>query len=110
MVQILIHIISYFMAIIMSLFPAKPPVETGPTTIDINGVTYKNCFMPDYGPEPKYKFKISAEGIEPFYVASDGRDGAVEGAAVVVVEQCARVRRAVAVIRRTLQPLRVQDE
>lgn len=73
MIQILIHIISYFMAIIMSLFPAKTPIETGPTVIDINGVTYKNCFMPDYGPTPKYASKLSAEGIKPFYVASDGK-------------------------------------
>ena len=38
MIQILIHIISYIMALIMSLFPAKPPVETGPTVIDINEI------------------------------------------------------------------------
>lgn len=76
MIQILIHIISYIMALIMSLFPAKPPVETGPTVVDINGVKYKNCFLSDSVGLLNYYDVVGSydDSIKPIYVDAEGKE------------------------------------
>ncbi len=63
------------MGMIMAFFSAKTPAKTyEPETVDINGVTYKNCFLHEgvqlqYSPDPLEQFCVDSKGEKWFSVS-----------------------------------------